>query len=112
VVVLGLGGWALAQPGQPAPKKAEAEGSRYVVSPAGVSAVMVDSTNGQSWILSKSVDGQRAAWIPIAKLDHAALSTWWDTEKVLEKKKQDPTVDDKFARLAGWDIYRQFSQPK
>src|SRR4051812_28068445 len=68
-VGVGVGGWALAQPGPANPRKADPDGARFAVTPAGSGAVMVESTTGRTWVLHQSADGRRAAWLPADRID-------------------------------------------
>ena len=88
VVLLGLGGWVLAQQVQPDPKKADPGPIHLTVSPAGQSAVLLDTTNGKTWVLSRSVDGT-AVWLPARRIDsEREAREWLDREKQLLPEPQ------------------------
>jgi hypothetical protein len=82
VALLALGGWVLAQQVQPDPKKADPGAGHLTVSPAGQSAVLLDTTTGKTWILSHSVDGT-AVWLPLRRIDSEREAHEW-----LEREKQ------------------------
>jgi hypothetical protein len=69
VAILTLGSWGLAQQAQPIQKKSDVPGGRFAVSPAGTSAVLLDTTTGKTWILHHSVTGTSAAWLPAQQLN-------------------------------------------
>jgi hypothetical protein len=70
IVVAGLGGWAVAQqqrvvesPGQPFAHPVLLAPGRFVATAVGNSAVLVDSTTGQSWTFNNE---RGARWVPFA----------------------------------------------
>jgi hypothetical protein len=75
--LVGVGGWALGQQAQqPEPRKAEA--GAFHVAPAGDGAVLVETATGRTWLLNRSVDGLRTAWLPIERIDTPEKArTWW-----------------------------------
>jgi hypothetical protein len=91
VAVLSLTGWSLAQQGQPVPKKAEAEGTRFMVAPAGSSAVLLETTTGKTWVLHPSSDGP-SFWLPAIRFErHEDLKAWQEKEREkqeIERKKE------------------------
>src|SRR5262245_17544227 len=77
VALVCLGGWALAQQAPPAAKQEalganppEAPASRYSVSPAGTTAVLLDTASGKTWVLQHSAVGE-PVWVPARRLDTA-----------------------------------------
>jgi hypothetical protein len=91
VAVLSLAGWALAQQDQPVPKKAEAEGARFMVAPAGSSAVLLETATGKTWVLHQSSGGP-SCWIPAIRLERQEdFQAWQEKEREkqeIERKKQ------------------------
>lgn len=87
VVLVMVAGWALAQPGPVAGKKADAESSRFSVSPMGGSAVMVDTATGKAWVLQPSADGTPGVWLPTGRIDDPAVAEKWLMHQ--EKVKQE-----------------------
>ncbi|MGL4419297.1 MAG: hypothetical protein ACRCZF_01410, partial [Gemmataceae bacterium] len=73
------GGWTLAQPRpQPLPLvPAQSPPGHYVVTGFKDSAVMVDSTNGKSWVLHLSVQDGTSVWVPVAKIDDLNEGSDW-----------------------------------
>ena len=65
--------------------------SRYSVSGAGDSAVLVDSTKGQTWLLHRSVaPGEPDAWIQITRFDDSeSAQKWRSTQKGLQRDLDD-----------------------
>ena len=61
--------------------------ARYSVSGAGDSAVLVDSTKGQTWRLHRSVaPGEPDAWIQITRFDdNKAAQKWRSTQTGLQR---------------------------
>ena len=60
--------------------------ARYSVARAGDSAVLVDSTKGQTWLLHRSVNpNEPAVWIPITRFDDDKSVHRW---RSLEKERQ------------------------
>jgi hypothetical protein len=93
--LVGVGGRAPGQQAQPQPepepRKAEAAVS-YSVVPAGDGAVLVETTTGRAWLLSRSADG-RAAWLSVERLDTPEKARAWRAEQ--EKA-------GRLRRLRGW----------
>ena len=86
VAVLSLAGWSLAQQGQPVPKKAESEGARFMVAPAGSSsAVLLDTTTGKTWVLHQSSERQPSIWLPAVRFEKEED---WQAWREIERKKQ------------------------
>src|SRR5262249_33264257 len=88
-----LGGWALAQQAPPAAKQealgakpAEAPASRYSVSPAGTTAVLLDTASGKTWVLQHSAVGE-PVWVPARRLDTAdEVRRWQELEEVRRQR--------------------------
>ena len=61
--------------------------ARYSVSGAGDSAVLVDSTKGQTWLLHRSVaPGEPDAWIQITRFDdNESAQKWRSTQEGLQR---------------------------
>jgi hypothetical protein len=85
VGLLALCGWLFTQQARPAAEAPEAASGRYAVSPAGDTAVLLETTSGKTWMLHHSVDGTRSVWLPARRLDHDDEARQW-VEK--EKKLQ------------------------
>jgi len=87
IVVMGLcalGGWALAQQERPGGKGPAAEGGPFVVSPAGDTAVLLETKSGKTWVLRRSVEGD-AAWLPAKRIDsHEEGNRWRQREEELK----------------------------
>jgi hypothetical protein len=85
VGLLTLGGWAIAQQDRPGAKPAAPEGGQFVVSPAGQSAVLLDTKSGKTWVLTRSVEGQ-SVWLPARRIDsEEEAREWLDREKKLKE---------------------------
>ena len=80
--LLFLGGWLLAQPPGSARDQAEATSDHFAVSPAGDSAIMLDTKSGKTWLLRQSADGVHMVWLPTERIDRPDLAQQW-----LEKEK-------------------------
>jgi len=92
VAAVGVGGWALAQPGPPGLRRADLDGSRYAVTPAGTGAVMVETATGRTWVLQHSADGRRTVWLPADRIDDPKQAEQWRQEdealkQVLAKRR-------------------------
>src|SRR5436190_22336137 len=92
VALVGLCGWALAQQGQPDPRKPAIEGGRFAVSAVGQTAVLVETTTGKTWLLHHSADGHSAAWLPAERIDdpktaQAWLMTQQETQRDLARRR-------------------------
>ena len=88
LALVGLGGWAIAQQAQPQPKPAEP--ARYAVSPAGNTAIMVDTATGKTWFLHPhpGEDDMNVIWLPIERIDSAEQAKEWIAERnALSQKK-------------------------
>jgi hypothetical protein len=75
---LALGGWALAQQGGQVP--AQAERGPFAVSPAGQSAVLLDTKSGKTWVLNRSVEGE-SVWLPAKRIDSEIQAKEWRQEQ-------------------------------
>jgi hypothetical protein len=90
-VLVGVAGWALGQQAQPEPRKAEASAG-YSVASAGDGAILIETTTGRTWLLHRSIDGARSAWLPIERIDAPEKArTWWieQEEQRLRLKKME-----------------------
>src|SRR5262245_55672529 len=79
IVVVGLvalGSWALAQQERPGGKGPAAEGGPFVVSPAGDTAVLLETKSGKTWVLRRSVEGD-AVWLPAKRIDSPEEAHRW-----------------------------------
>lgn len=81
VAALLVGGWSLAQQAQ-APKQTDP--GRFMVSPAGKSAVLLETTTGKTWLLAESADGD-AVWLPLERLNSRDQFLEW-RERELKRK--------------------------
>jgi len=88
IVVIGLlalGGWALAQQERPGGKGPAAEGGPFVVSPAGDTAVLLETKSGKTWVLHRSVQGD-SVWLPAIRMDlDRAVREWRGREEELKQ---------------------------
>jgi hypothetical protein len=88
IVVVGLfalGGWALAQQERPGAKGPAAEGGPFVVSPAGDTAVLLETKSGKTWVLHRSVQGD-SVWLPAKRIDsHDEVLRWRQREEELKQ---------------------------
>jgi hypothetical protein len=83
--LLAVGGWALAQQERPGAKAPAPEGGPYVVSPAGQSAVLLDTRSGKTWVLTHSAEGQ-AVWLPARRIDsEEEARDWRQREKKIKQ---------------------------
>ena len=83
--LLAVGGWALAQQERPGAKAPAPDGGPYVVSPAGQSAVLLDTKSGKTWALTHSVEGQ-SIWLPAKRIDSEdEARDWQQREEQLKK---------------------------
>jgi hypothetical protein len=74
--LLALGGWAIAQQERPGAQPAAPEGGPFVVSPAGQSAVLLDTRSGKTWVLTRSVEGE-SVWLPVKRIDSEEEARDW-----------------------------------
>jgi hypothetical protein len=85
-----LGGWLLAQPAGPAREQAGATSGHFAVSPAGDTAVMLDTQSGKTWLLRQSADNIHMAWLPAERIDRPDQAQQWsDREKALRARLAD-----------------------
>src|SRR5262245_17720698 len=82
---LAIVSWALAQQERPVAKApALAEGGPFVVSPAGQSAVLLDTKSGKTWVLTHSVEGV-SVWLPTRRIDsEQEAQEWQEREKKIK----------------------------
>jgi hypothetical protein len=103
VGLLAFGGWAVAQQDRPGPKAPAPEGGPFVVSPAGQSAVLLDTKSGKTWVLTQSVEGH-SVWLPARRIDvEEEALRWQEREKKVKaiqaernkaEKEMGPTKDN------------------
>jgi hypothetical protein len=85
VGLLALGGWAVAQQDRPGPKATVPESGPFVASPAGQSAVLLDTKSGKTWVLTHSVEGQYV-WLPVRRIDSKEdVHDWQYHEEKIKK---------------------------
>lgn len=85
VGLLALGGWALAQQERPGGKGPAAEGGSFAVSPAGDTAVLLETKSGKTWVLHRSVLGD-SVWLPAKRIDsHEEVRQWRRGEEELKE---------------------------
>jgi hypothetical protein len=83
--LLALGGWALAQQERPGAKGPAAEGGPFAVSPAGDTAVLLETKSGKTWVLGRSVEGH-AVWLPAKRIEsHEEALQWRQREEELKQ---------------------------
>jgi hypothetical protein len=74
--LLALGGWAVAQQERPGAKAPAPEGGPFVVSPAGDTAVLLETKSGKTWVLRPSVEGH-SVWLPAKRIDSEEDGLRW-----------------------------------
>jgi hypothetical protein len=74
--LLALGGWAVAQQERPGAKAPAPEGGPFVVSPAGDTAVLLETKSGKTWVLRRSVEGH-SVWLPAKRIDSEEDGLRW-----------------------------------
>jgi hypothetical protein len=89
VGLVGVGGWALAQPGAPAPPRAPAEAGRFAVSTSTNKSILLDAATGKTWLLHESAEGHRAAWLPIDRIDDPQEAAKWRAEQEELRREQE-----------------------
>lgn len=91
-VVIGLGvaavvlvaGWVWAQQKPEAEAKPAGPAGRYTVSPAGDTAILIDTATGRAWVLTPSaVRSEASAWLPTLRID-----TDKDAERWLARQRE------------------------
>jgi hypothetical protein len=83
IAVVALGTWALTHAQQPIGKGPVPEGGQFLVSPAGESAVLVDTKSGKTWVLTRAIDGE-SVWLPANRIDSADEARDW---RSVQKKR-------------------------
>lgn len=91
VGLLTLGGWALAQQERPEAKAPTTGSGPYVVSPAGDSAVLLDTKSGASWVLHRSVEGD-SVWLPAKRINSEEQALRWQKEEVMRWEERENRV--------------------
>ena len=74
--VLAIGAWGLTHAQQPGGKGPPPGGDQFVVSPAGESAVLLDTKSGKTWVLTRAVDGE-SVWLPAKRIESADEARDW-----------------------------------
>jgi len=85
VGLLALSGWAFAQQERPGAKTAAPESGQFAVSPAGSSAVLLDTKSGKTWVLTRSVEGQ-SVWLPVRRIDSEEEARDWQQREKRTKQ--------------------------
>jgi hypothetical protein len=84
VVLLALGGFAIAQQERPIVPAGALEAGLFTVSAAGESAVLLETKSGKTWVLQRSVEGE-SAWLPAKRLDSDDdILNWRKREREIE----------------------------
>lgn len=100
IVVVGLlaaGGWVMAQQDGPGAKgliKGPVPGpGQFAVSPAGQSAVLLDTKSGKTWLLTRSVDGH-SVWLPVRRIDSEQDAELWELrERELRERQRKKNLE-------------------
>ncbi len=66
---------------------ADAEGDRFAVSPAGSTAVMVETATGKTWLLHHSADGSTSVWLPAERIDESDEARKWLARQEIIKRE-------------------------
>jgi len=70
------------QAAQPTPPPPAGGGAGFAVSPAGDSAVLLETRSGRTWLMVRSSDRlQPAVWLPIERLEQRQQAAEWDTQQ-------------------------------
>lgn len=82
-----------ADPAEPAARPAGAkpappEGGPFAVSPAGQSAVLLDTKSGKTWVLTRSAHGE-SVWLPASRIDSAQEARDWQGREDKAKQHRD-----------------------
>jgi hypothetical protein len=85
VGLFALGGLALAQTRIQGPQPPLLGGGPFAVSPVGQSAILVDSSSGKTWEMTRSAEGQ-VVWLPCKRIDSEKEAEEW--RQVENKKRQ------------------------
>src|SRR5262249_29891079 len=76
----------------PGAKPAESPAGRYSVSPAGTTAVLLDTASGKTWVLRHAAVGE-PVWVPARRLDTAdEVRRWQELEEVRRHRAGAPAV--------------------
>jgi hypothetical protein len=68
--------------GQPPPPAPGGPPASFTVSPAGDSAVLLETRSGRTWLLVRSSDRtQPAVWLPIERLDQREQAAEWNAQQ-------------------------------
>jgi hypothetical protein len=80
LLLAGLAGWAVAQPGPGGPKKGDGP-PRFAVAATGSSAVLLETATGKTWVLNQALDGS-SVWLPVRRLDtEEEVHQWMKAER-------------------------------
>lgn len=85
VAILVAGAWGLTQAQQPGGKQPPTS-DRFLVSPAGETAVLLDTKSGKTWVLTRAIDGE-SVWLPAKRID--SLDEAQDWRKVQKRLAQE-----------------------
>jgi len=115
VVMSALGGWAWAQTRVQGPPPPVLGGGPFAVSPVGQSAILLDTSSGKTWELTRSVDGQ-VVWLPGKRIDsEKEAEDWREREKKvrqqLEQQRGIQEQKDERKQLDKEDVERLSTQP-
>jgi len=91
VGLLAMGGWGWAQqrnqphvPVQP-PTPVTFTGGPFAVSPVGQSAILVETSSGKTWEMTRSAEGQ-VVWLPCKRIDSEKEAEEW--RQIENRKRQ------------------------
>src|SRR3954453_23966432 len=86
VVILVVCAWGLTQ-AQPPGGKQPPSSDQFLVSPAGETAVLLDTKSGKTWVLTRSIDGE-SVWLPARRIDSPEeAQDWRQMQKHLAEKR-------------------------
>jgi len=105
------GSWVMAQQERPDAKKATStEVGPFVASPAGDTAVLLETKSGKTWVLTRSVDG-RLMWLPASRIDSEEEAGVWLNEqhvrKLVDKEKDRVENEEKARKDSGRRAVRE-----
>jgi hypothetical protein len=86
VALLGLGGWTLAQQDRPAAKETAPASGQFIVTPAGDTAVLLDTKSGNTWVLQRSGQGD-PVWLLARRIDSVNEVRRWTDEQEQRKAR-------------------------
>jgi hypothetical protein len=86
VAILVAGAWGLTQ-AQQAGGKQPPTSDQFLVSPAGETAVLLDTKSGKTWVLTRSIDGE-SVWLPAKRIESPEeAQEWRQNQKHLAEKR-------------------------